>query len=208
MHSGPPTSISPNPAFGPLTGQTSRPRRCHLPRTARCRCHVEPALRHAGVTPMSSSSSPALPLLLTAKGQSAARQPWPRRRRAPYDSPRILAIHVPRAVSPYLKPPPSPRGAPNPSRPRGNSPTNHAVPPEEKGEKEGRRRKGAARGRAVRHEDRSRQREETDPPGTTTSPSSSSSPTTRRRLLPLPPRRQATPPHFTDALHFGQEPRR
>jgi hypothetical protein len=38
------------------------------------------------------------------------------------------------------------------------------VPPEEKGVKEGRRRRGATRGRAVRREDRSRPWEEPDPP--------------------------------------------
>jgi hypothetical protein len=42
--------------------------------------------------------------------------------------------------------------------------TAHTVPPEEKGVKEGRRRKGAARGRAVRREDRRRPWEEPDPP--------------------------------------------
>jgi hypothetical protein len=63
---------------------------------------VEPALRHAGVTPMSSLSSPALPVWRTAKGQSAARRPWPCRRGTPRDSLRILAIHVPRAAPPNL----------------------------------------------------------------------------------------------------------
>jgi hypothetical protein len=37
----------------------------------------------------------------------------------------------------------------------------------------------------------------------TTSPTPSTSPTTRRRLPLLPHRRQAAPPHYTDALHFG-----
>jgi hypothetical protein len=74
--------------------------------------------------------------------------------------------------------------------------------------KEGEGEIGAARGSVVRREDWSRPREETDPPGMTTSPTSSSSPTTRRRLLPLPSHRQAAPPHFTDALHFGQWPQR
>jgi hypothetical protein len=63
--------------------------------------------------------------------------------------------------------------------------------------KEGRRRSGAARGRTVRREDRSRPWEEPDPPspGMPTSPTSSSSPTTRHRLPLLHPRRQAAPPH-------------
>jgi hypothetical protein len=42
--------------------------------------------------------------------------------------------------------------------------TAHTVPLEEKGVKEGRRRRGAARGRDVRREDRSRSWEEPDPP--------------------------------------------
>jgi hypothetical protein len=72
--------------------------------------------------------------------------------------------------------------------------------------------KGAARGRAVRREDRSRPREEPDPPGTATSPTSSSSPPPRRRLLLLPPRRQAAPPLYTDACtsasgHIGEDTR-
>jgi hypothetical protein len=159
----------------------------------------------------SSSSSSIFSPLADGQSQSAVRRPWPRRRGAPRGSPRILAIHVPRVAPPYLKPPPSPRGAPNPSHPRGNSPTNHAVPSEEKGGKEGRRRRGAAGGRTVRREGRSRPWEEPDLTGSTTSPTSptsSSSPTTRRRPLHLPPRRQAAPPHFTDALHSGQWPLR
>jgi hypothetical protein len=107
-------------------------------------------MRHAGVTPTSSSSSPALPLWLTAKGQSAARRPWPRRRGAPLDSPRIPAVHVPLAVPPYLKPPPSPRRAPNPSRPRGNSPDQP-------------RRAAGGEGRGGKEEERSRPRESRPP---------------------------------------------
>jgi hypothetical protein len=57
------------------------------------------------------------------------------------------------------------------------------------------------RGSAIRREDRSHPWEEPDPPSpsTPTSPTSSTSPTLRRRRLRLPPRRRATPPHFTNA---------
>jgi hypothetical protein len=65
---------------------------------------------------------------------------------------------------------------------------------------------------ADRREDRSRPWEEPDPPGTATSPASSTYPTTRRRLPLLPPRRQAAPPHYTDACtsasgHRGEDTR-
>jgi hypothetical protein len=71
---------------------------------------------------------------------------------------------------------------------------------------------GAVRGSAVRRKDRSHSWEEPDPlsPSTPTSPTSSTSSTSRRHRLRLPPRRRATPPHFTNGCttargHQGED---
>jgi hypothetical protein len=71
---------------------------------------------------------------------------------------------------------------------------------------------GAARGSTVRSEDQSRPWEEPDPPSSSAPASTASSTSTpsRCRRLRLPPRRQAPPPHFTNACttargHQGED---
>jgi hypothetical protein len=76
---------------------------------------------------------PNLCLWLTPKGKGGDAGRKARRRGVPRPPWRILAIRVSRAAPPYLKPPPSPGGRPNPSCLRGETvPLSATNPPEER----------------------------------------------------------------------------
>jgi hypothetical protein len=156
--------IQPSPASGPAVAQQLPP---SSPPTAR-------AARAAGKrAPLTASPSPALtsprhplPLLLwlttKAKGGRAGR--GPRRRGVPRaPAAHLVRPRVPCRAALFKAAAEPPAELPTLAAP-GESPlTAHTVSPE-KGVKEGRRWRGAARGRAVRREDRSRPWEEPDPP--------------------------------------------
>jgi hypothetical protein len=110
--------IPPRPAFVPLAGPANRPRRSHLPRAARGHCQVGPALRHADVVVVILPLSPLADDERPKRGAPAVASPSRRAPRLPAHPGHPRTLH--RAA--LFKPPPSPSGAPNPSRPKGNSP--------------------------------------------------------------------------------------
>jgi hypothetical protein len=84
-------------------------------RRAGCHCcQVEPALRHTGIMPTSSSSSPVFTTLADGQSQSAARRPWPTVAARPAFPSASRLSTCPRAARCYKKPPPRPPGLSQP----------------------------------------------------------------------------------------------
>jgi hypothetical protein len=146
---------------------------------------------------LTSPSSPSsLPLWLMAKAKARPHRSWPQSRRAPQPSSACLSSTYPalhaairsRRRNPWTLPTLAASGDPLPCP--------HTRTPEEEekwGEKE---ELEAARGNAVRREDRSRPWEEPAPPSSS-APASTASTSPRSRLLPS--HRRSASPFFTNA---------